>query len=292
MAPRAIWKGTISIGLVSVPVKLYSAVRAKDVRFNELHAEDGQRIKHVRICSADGEEVPYDEIVKGYEIAPDTYVVIEADELAAAAPPATRTITIDRFVPTDEIDARLYEKSYYLGPDKGGAKTFDLLVQALGDDGRTGIGKIVLRTKEYLAAVRSLGDGLVLSTMHFADELVAPRSLEDFPEPVELKERELSIAMQLVESLAAPFEHDKYRDTYREQVLDLIDRKARGETIELVETEEPEPTDDLMAALEASLAAAKQAAGDKKPAAKRTKAGPREASKPRKRVASGKDAAA
>jgi DNA end-binding protein Ku len=265
---RAIWKGAISIGLVNVPVKLYSAVRTKDVRFNELHAEDGQRIKHVRICSKDGEEVPFEEIVKGYEITPGRYVVIEAEELAAAAPKATRLVQIEQFVPTDEIDPRLYEKSYHLGPDKGGARTFDLLVRALGDTERSGIGKIVLRTKEYLAAVRAVGDALVLSTMHFADELVAPESLEDFPDAVELKDRELAIALQLVESLAAPFEHDKYQDTYREQVLELIARKARGETVELADVPEPEPTDDLMAALEASLAAAKGAARSQ-PAARR-----------------------
>jgi DNA end-binding protein Ku len=258
MAPRAIWKGTINVGLVSVPVKLYSAVRTKDVRFNELHATDNARLKHQRICPADGEEVPFDEIVRGFELSPDRYVVIEPEEIEQAAPASTRAVQIDRFVDQDSVDPIYYEKSYHLGPDKGGDQTYTLLARALAATGKVGIGKVVLRTKEYLASVRPSGDGLILSTMHFSDEIVEPHELEGAPEDdIELRDRELAIADQLVDSLSADFEHAKYEDTYREQVMALIQAKAEGKEIELAPREEPEATDDLLAALEASLAAAK-----------------------------------
>jgi DNA end-binding protein Ku len=259
MAPRAIWKGTINVGLVSVPVKLYSAIRAKDVRFNELHATDGARLKHQRICPAEEEEVPYDEIVRGFEIAPDQYVVIEPEEIEAAAPPSTRSVQIDRFVDADSVDPIYYEKSYHLGPDKGGDQTYTLLARALAETGKVGIGKVVLRTKEYLASVRPSGDGLILSTMHFSDEVVEPVNLEGAPEDgIELRDRELAIANQLVDSLSSDFEHGKYEDTYREQVMALIQAKAEGQEIDLTKPEEPEAPDDLLAALEASLAASKK----------------------------------
>jgi DNA end-binding protein Ku len=258
MAPRAIWKGTINVGLVSVPVKLYSAVRTKDVRFNELHAVDGARLKHQRICPAEEEEVPYDEVVRGFEIAPDQYVIIEPEEIEAAAPPSTRSVQIDRFVDADAVDPIYYEKSYHLGPDKGGDQTFTLLARALGETGKVGIGKVVLRTKEYLASVRPSGDGLILSTMHFSDEVVEPENLEGAPEDgIELRDRELAIANQLVDSLSSEFEHQKYEDSYREQVMALIQAKAEGKEIDVTRHEEPEATDDLLAALEASLAASK-----------------------------------
>jgi DNA end-binding protein Ku len=260
MAPRAIWSGALSFGLVNVPVKLYSATRSKDVRFNQLHAKDGARIRQKRVSSANGEEVPLEEIVKGYEISPDTYVTITAEELDAIAPKASRLIEIEEFVDLDDIDPLFYENSYYLVPDKTGGKAYALLLAAMTSENKVAIGRVVLRSKEYLTAVRPLGDALAMSTMRFADEIVPRDSLEGLPgKDVEAGAKEVAMARQLIESLSTAFEPDKYQDTYREAVLEMIQQKAEGREI-VVEPESPAPAKsvDLMAALEASLAAAKQ----------------------------------
>ena len=260
MAPRAIWSGALSFGLVNVPVKLYSATRSKDVRFNQLHAKDGARIRQKRVSSANGEEVPLEEIVKGYEISPDTYVTITPEELDAIAPKASRLIEIEEFVDLDDIDPLFYENSYYLVPDKTGGKAYALLLAAMTSENKVAIGRVVLRSKEYLTAVRPLGDALAMSTMRFADEIVPRDSLEGLPgKDVEAGAKEVAMARQLIESLSTAFEPDKYHDTYREAVLEMIQQKAEGREI-VVEPESPAPAKsvDLMAALEASLAAAKQ----------------------------------
>jgi DNA end-binding protein Ku len=260
MAPRAIWSGALSFGLVNVPVKLYSATRSKDVRFNQLHAKDGARIRQKRVSSANGEEVPLEEIVKGYEISPDTYVTITPEELDAIAPKASRLIEIEEFVDLDDIDPLFYENSYYLVPDKTGGKAYALLLAAMTSENKVAIGRVVLRSKEYLTAVRPLGDALTMSTMRFADEIVPRDSLEGLPgKDVEAGAKEVAMARQLIESLSTAFEPDKYHDTYREAVLEMIQQKAEGREI-VVEPESPAPAKsvDLMAALEASLAAAKQ----------------------------------
>ena len=260
MAPRAIWSGALSFGLVNVPVKLYTATRSKDVRFNQLHAKDGARIRQKRVSSANGEEVPLEEIVKGYEISPDTYVTITAEELDAIAPKASRLIEIEEFVDLDDIDPLFYENSYYLVPDKTGGKAYALLLAAMTSENKVAIGRVVLRSKEYLTAVRPLGDALTMSTMRFADEIVPRDSLEGLPgKDVEAGAKEVAMARQLIESLSTAFEPDKYQDTYREAVLEMIQQKAEGREI-VVEPESPAPAKsvDLMAALEASLAAAKQ----------------------------------
>ena len=260
MAPRAIWSGALSFGLVNVPVKLYSATRSKDVRFNQLHAKDGARIRQKRVSSANGEEVPLEEIVKGYEISPDTYVTITAEELDAIAPKASRLIEIEEFVDLDDIDPLFYENSYYLVPDKTGGKAYALLLAAMTSENKVAIGRVVLRSKEYLTAVRPLGDALTMSTMRFGDEIVPRDSLEGLPgKDVEAGAKEVAMARQLIESLSTAFEPDKYHDTYREAVLEMIQQKAEGREI-VVEPESPAPAKsvDLMAALEASLAAAKQ----------------------------------
>jgi DNA end-binding protein Ku len=260
MAPRAIWSGALSFGLVNVPVKLYSATRSKDVRFNQLHAKDGARIRQKRVSSANGEEVPLEEIVKGYEISPDTYVTITAEELDAIAPKASRLIEIEEFVDLDDIDPLFYENSYYLVPDKTGGKAYALLLAAMTSENKVAIGRVVLRSKEYLTAVRPLGDALAMSTMRFADEIVPRDSLEGLPgKDVEAGAKEVAMARQLIESLSTAFEPDKYHDTYREAVLEMIQQKAEGREI-VVEPESPAPAKsvDLMAALEASLAAAKK----------------------------------
>ena len=263
--PRPIWSGAISFGLVNVPVKLMGAVSPKDVRFNQLEAGTGARIKQKRVSAETGEEVPFDQIVKGYEISPDNYVVIEPQELEALDPKATRSIEIEDFVDLDQIDPLYFERPYYLVPDKGGAKAYALLLEAMKESKKVGIARLVLRTKQYLAAIRPLGDALVLETLLYPDEVTLPDEIEGLPrDDVEIQDRELKIARQLIESLSTEFEPENYRDEYRERVLELIEQKAEGKQIVTQPaTEEPTKVVDLMAALEASLAQAKAAKADK-----------------------------
>jgi DNA end-binding protein Ku len=271
--PRSIWGGAISFGLVNVPVKLVSAVSPKDVRFHQLEAKSNARIRQKRVSAETGDEVSFDDIVKGYEIAPDQYVTITPEELETLDPKATKSIDIEDFVNLDQIDPVYYERSYYLVPDAGGAKAYALLVQAMKESGMIAIARMVLRTKQYLVALRALDDVLVIETLYFNDEVVDPDELDGVPHDVDVSDRELKIARQLIESLATDFEPDRYRDEYRERVLDLIEKKAEGQEIVLQpQTEEPAQVVDLMAALEASLAAVKDAK-DEKPAkaAKATK---------------------
>ena len=257
--PRPIWSGAISFGLVNVPVKLVGAVSPKDVRFNQLEAGTNARIKQKRVSAETGEEVPFDQIVKGYEISPDNYVVIEPQELEALDPKATRSIEIEDFVDLDQIDPLYFERPYYLVPDKGGAKAYALLLEAMKESQKVGIARLVLRTKQYLAAIRPLGDALVLETLLYPDEVTLPDEIEGLPrDDVEIQDRELKIARQLIESLSTEFEPEHYRDEYREKVLELIEQKAEGKQIVTQPaTEEPTKVVDLMAALEASLAQAK-----------------------------------
>jgi DNA end-binding protein Ku len=271
--PRSIWRGAISFGLVNVPVKLYSAVSKKTVRFNQLHEKDNQRIQMKRWCPEEDEEIPYEEIVKGYEISPDKYVVITPEELEGLDPKKTRTIDIEDFVSLDEIDPLYYDHPYYLVPDTGAAKPYKLLLSALQESNKVAIARVVIRSKEYLTAIRPADGVLTLETMLFSDELIPTDQLDELPdEDVKATQREVQMAKQLIESLTTEFDPTKYRDTYREQVLALIERKAEGEEI-VIETapEEPAKVPDLMAALEASLAAAKKkpSAKAKKPAAKK-----------------------
>lgn len=252
----------MSFGLVNVPVKLTTATSSKDVRFHQLHDADGGRIHQKRVCSVDGEEVGYDHIVKGYEIGGGRYVVVEPEELAAIDIEATRNIDIEEFVDLSEIDPIFFEKSYYLVPDGRAEKPYALLVETMERCGKVALGRFVLRTKQYLAALRARDGVLVLSTMLFADEVVDPAELE-VPKASETAptKRELDMAAQLVESLSAPFEPGKYHDDYREKVLALIEAKAEGEAIAQPEVAaEPAPVVDLMAALEESLARAKRSA--------------------------------
>jgi DNA end-binding protein Ku len=255
---RAIWSGAISFGLVNVPVKLYSAVSKKTVRFNQLHEADGARIQQKRVCSKDGEEVPYEEIVKGFEISPDHYVMITNDELEAIDPKKTRTIDIEDFVDLDEIDPLYYEHPYYLAPDTGASKAYKLLLAALTETNKVAIARVVIRSKEYLTAIRPAGDVLTMETMLFGDELIDPSQIDDLPEEdVRATDREVAMARQLIESQATEFDPTRYRDEYRERVLELIEQKAEGREIAVqAAPEAPTEVPDLMAALEASLAAA------------------------------------
>ena len=274
--PRSIWSGAISFGLVNVPVKLYSAVSRKNVRFHQLHDADHVRIQQKRVCPADGEEVPYENIVKGYEISPDRYVVIEPEELEALDPKKTRAIEIQEFVDLEEIDPIYYDHPYYLAPDTGASKAYRLLLRAMEETGKVAIARVVIRQKENLVAIRPTGDVLTMATMIFHDEVVSPGAIEELPdEEAEASKREVEMAQQLIDSLTGDFEPEKYHDEYRERVLELIEAKAQGEEIAIQPPEEPAKVPDLMAALEQSLAAAQKSGGDGKPTTrkKRTTAG-------------------
>ena len=262
--PRSIWTGAISFGLVNVPVKLYSAVSKKTVRFHQLHEKDGVRIQQKRVCPADGEEVPWEDVVKGYEISPDRYVVVTNDELERLDPKKTKTIDIEEFVDLDDIDPLYYDHPYYLLPGQGAAKPYKLLVEAMTEANKVAIARVVIRTKEQLVALRPLGDVLAMATMNFADEVVDPGSFEEAPgDDVDTAKREVDMARQLIDSLTTDeFDPEKYHDTYRDAVLELIEKKAEGEEIVLQPAEEPEKVPDLMAALEASLEAAKKDGGE------------------------------
>jgi DNA end-binding protein Ku len=295
--PSAIWSGNISFGLVTVPVKLVSAVRSKDVRFNQLEEGTGARIRYRRVSEASGEEVPQERIVRGSEIAPGQYVVVEQEELDKLRPKASHTIDIQDFVELEQIDPIYFEQPYYLVPDRGASKPYRLLLDAMSDLQRVALGRVVLRGKEHLVAIRPLDGALCIETMRYADEVIPVESLEGLPgEEVKPNQRELDMARQLIEALAGDFEPEKYHDEYREQVQELIEKKAAGEEIVAEPmVEEPAKVVDLMAALEQSLAragkgqaasAGRRAAAKKpaKAAAKKTKkAGAKKAGRSRTR---------
>jgi DNA end-binding protein Ku len=260
--PRAIWSGAISFGLVNVPIKLFTATSQKDVRFHQLHDKDGARIQQKRVCSKDGEEVPLEHIVKGYEVSRDRYVMVTPEELESLDPKASRTVDIQEFVDLDEIDPVYFDSTYYMVPDKGAAKAYALLLEAMRKSKKVAIARVVLRQKQHLVALRPLNNALSMETMLYADEVVGTDSLEGLPEDVEVTDRELKMAQQLIDSLADEFRPERYRDDYRERVLKMIERKAEGQEIVAAEEEEEQPpVVDLMAALEASLAAAKTRRG-------------------------------
>ena len=258
--PRPIWTGAISFGLVNVPVKLFTATSRQDIHFHQLHKTDGVRIKQKRVCPQHDTEVAFDEIVKGYEIAPGQYVVIEPSELDALDAQATHSIDIEEFVDLEQIDPVFFEHPYYLAPDARADKPYVLLREAMRDSNKVGLGRFVMRTKQYLAAIRAKEDVLVLSTMLFADEVVDPASIEAVPTAAaEVGDNERAMARQLIESLAADFDPGRYHDDYREKVQHLIERKAAGqEIVSQPAAEEPAKVVDLMAALEASLQAARE----------------------------------
>jgi DNA end-binding protein Ku len=255
------WSGAISFGLVNVPVKLYSAVSRKTVRFHQLNADTGHRISQKRVDSVTGDEVPYENIVKGFELTKDRYVVITPEELDSVSPEKTRAIDIEDFVDLEDIDPIFYDHPYYLVPDKGAGKAYGLLLEAMRESGKVAIARVVIRSKEeQLVAIRPAGELLMMETMIFHDEVVPTDDLDGVPDAKELKttDRELKMAQQLIASLASDFEPSKYHDEYREKVLELVERKAEGEEIAIQpQDEEPTKVPDLMAALEASLAAVK-----------------------------------
>src|SRR5438477_8248156 len=230
---RAIWSGAISFGLVNVPVKLYSATSPKTVRFHQVSSKTGARIRQKRVDPSTGEEVPYEEIVKGFEISPDRYVLIDPEELDALDPKATKTVDIEDFVDLEQIDPIFYDHSYYLAPTSGGAKAYRLLLDAMREAGKVGIGRVVLRSKQQLCALRPTGEVLTLTTMLWGDEVLPPDRLDELESVAEAEAtpRELQMAEQLIDSLSAEFDPLEFHDEYRQQVLDLIERKAAGEEI-------------------------------------------------------------
>ena len=255
--PRPLWTGTISFGLVSLPVKLYTATQNQDVSFHNFERGTGERVRHKRVAEGSGHEVAYEDIVKGYEVRPGEHVMVEKEELESVEPGRSRAIEIEDFIELDDVDPVYFQKTYHVVPsDEGAARPYRLLAETLADAGRVGIARFVMRGKQHLAAIRPQGDGLVLETMFFPDEVRSTDELRelDAVSGVDLNQRELAAARQLVDSLTTEWDPSRYHDTYREQVLELLERKAEGESI--VTTTEDEPSGnvvDLMAALEASI---------------------------------------
>ncbi|MBN1528687.1 MAG: Ku protein [Thermoleophilaceae bacterium] len=254
MAPRSIWNGTITFGLVAVPVKLYTATESRTIHFHLVHARDGARIENRRICSKEDTEVPFKQVVKGYEVSEGKFVVLEPDEVKAAAGDRGKVVHLTDFVEAAAIDPVFFEKTYYAG-SAAAKDAYRLLHEALRRTGRAGIGRFTFHDREYLVAVRALDDVIALHTLRFHDEVVDAGELEAGSPGKKPSEREVKMARSLVDSLHRRFKPDEYADTYRQAVLDLLKRKAAGEEIDLAAQEEPGHGDDLLAALKASVGA-------------------------------------
>ena len=258
---RAIWSGSISFGLLNVPVRLFSAVARRGISLREIRESDGARIRHRRVAEGTDEEVPYEKIQKAFEITSGNYVPITKDEMAALAPEKTRAIEVKDFVDLDQIDPIYFDSPYYLGPAEGAEKAYSLLANAMESSGKAAIARFVFRNKEHLSAIRASDGVLTLTTMRFHDEVVPPSDLDDaLPEKKpKVAKKEQQMAEQLIDSLSTEFKPNQYRDEYREQLLALIEQKAEGKEIVAPEAEEPKATKapDLMAALEESIAAVK-----------------------------------
>jgi DNA end-binding protein Ku len=293
--PRPVWTGTISFGLVAIPVKLFHAVRRQSVSFNQLDDRTMARIKYKKVSALDGEEVPEEHIVKGFEVSKDRYVIVDPDELEPFIPAATKTVELEEFVDLAEIDPVYFDAAYYVAPGSN-PKPYVLLARAMEESGKVGVGRFVMRNKQYIAAVRAEEGRLVMSTLAYPDEVIDPAEIDELQglDDIDVSAREVAMAESLVESLAAAFEPEKYRDEYREQVLDLIQIKASGQEFTAPESPAEKPkVVDLMAALEASVRAAKEARG-RHPAgiaaAKSEDSAP--GAKPAKKVAATKKSAA
>ena len=263
-----VWKGHLTFGLVSFPVKLYSAARSESISFNQLHKADGSRVKQVLYCQAEDKPIPRSEIVKGYEFEKDRYIVIEDEEVKKVAPQSAKVMELLEFVPNDQVDPIYLETSYYLAPDEAGEKPYALLFDALKKSGRVGVAKIAMHNREHIVILRPGKSGVLMHTMYYSHEI---RKVDEFRTDVSLvKDKELALASSLIEALAADFEPDKYHDTYRDNLLNMIEAKKQG--AEVVATPEPQQAKvvDIMEALKASLAMAK------KPAASATTSEPAE----------------
>ncbi len=260
--PRTMWKGAISFGLVSIPIRVFPATEEKTLRFNQLHDEDGGRIKYQRVCSVCGKEVPFEHIVKGYEYEKDRYVMLSDEDFDAVPVESSRAIDIVQFVDLAEIDPIYYKKTYYLVPDETGVKAYTLLREAMSDSSKVGIAKVSFRDKEHLAALRFKDEVFVLETMYWPDE-IREAEFEELQKPVKLRPQEVQMAQALIENLTEDWEPEQFTDEYRAALMDIVEKKAAGEEIVVAEPEEEAKVVDLMEALKASVQAAK-----KKPAAK------------------------
>ena len=277
--PRAMWKGAISFGLVTIPVAVYPATEEKTLRFNQLHDEDGGRIRQKRVCEKDGEEVTYEHIVKGYEVEKDRYVVLTDDDFEAVPVASSRAIDIVQFVEFDEIDPVLFKKSYYLIPEETGAKAYALLREAMKEDERVGIAKVSFRDKEHLAALRFKDDAFVLETMYWPDE-IREADFGGVDVNAEVRDQELGMARQLIDSLTSDWAPEQYSDAYREALISIVEAKLNGQEIEVVEAEPAAKVVVLMEALKASVASAKKGADEgAKPAAKKKSSAKKPAAK-------------
>jgi len=296
MPPRVMWKGAISFGLVTIPVAVYPATEEKSLRFNQLHAEDMGRIRYKRVCSVDGEEVDFEHIVKGYEVEKDRYIVLTDEDLDAVPVESSRAIDIQQFVDLDEIDPILFKKSYFLVPDETGAKAYALLRKALSEENKVGIAKVSFRDKEHLAALRFKDDVFVLETMYWPDE-IRGADFDTLGAEEKVRPNEVEMAKSLIESLTEPWNPEIFTDAYREALLEIVEKKIAGVPIEAPTEAAPARVVDLMEALKASVAAAKErtpaaGGGTKRPAGKR--AGPKRApaKKPAASTSAAKGAAA
>jgi DNA end-binding protein Ku len=257
--PRSMWKGAISFGLVTIPVSVYPATEEKTLRFNQLHDEDGGRIRMKRVCSVDGEEVGYEHIVKGYEYEKDRYVILTDEDFEAVPVESSRAIDIQQFVDLEEIDPMMYKKSYYLVPEETGAKAYALLREALNRSGKVGVAKVSFRDKEHLAALRFRDEAFVLETMYWPDE-IREADFGGIDVTAKVRSNELEMAQTLIDNLSADWDPAEFKDEYREAMLGIVEAKINGEEIEVVEAEPTAKVVDLMDALKASVAAAKKEA--------------------------------
>jgi DNA end-binding protein Ku len=258
-ASRPIWTGTISFGLVNIPVKLHTAVREQRISFHMLHDQDNVRLRRKMVCPADNKEVHPEHIVRGYEIHKDQYVIVSPEDLEQCGPKSTKTIEITDFVDLNDIDPIYYDRPYYVVPQSAAGKAYRLLHEAMTHSKKVGISKLVMHDKEYLAALRPLENVIVLHTMHFGDEVASAETLDGLPGEQKAADRELKMAAQLIDSLATSFKPDQYHDDYRDCVAAMLEKKAHGEHIvtQPRTSAKPAKAGDLMAALEASLAEAK-----------------------------------
>ncbi|CAN5587169.1 Ku protein [soil metagenome] len=260
---RPLWRGAITFGLISIPVRLYSAVENKSLKFHLLHEKDGGRIKYQRTCGKCGEEVTWDDIVKGYEYSKDHYVTFTQEEMAALDVDSIKAVDVVSFVPLERVDPIYFDKSYYVAPESSGLKAYRLLADALQAEGQVGVAKVTLREREHLATIR-LKDGVfVLETMHWPDEIRTP-SFEELDKRVDVRDNEVKMARQLIQQLSDDFRPEQFEDEYRTRLQELAEKKVDGQEITVsAETEEEGPAEvvDLMEALKASVAQAKERRG-------------------------------
>jgi DNA end-binding protein Ku len=271
---RPIWKGAISFGLISIPVKLFSAVENRSLKFHLLHDEDGGRIKYKRECAKCGKEVDWGDIVKGYEYSKDHYVTFTDEELEAVAVDSIKAIDVVSFVPLSDIDPIYFDKTYYVIPEASGLKAYKLLSEALEAEGQVGVAKVALRDKEHLSTIRLKDDVFVLETMHWPDEIRNPE-FEELSKKVEVRDQEVKMARQLIQQLSGEFKPEQFEDEYRVELQKLAERKVEGEevTVAAEPEEEPAPVVDIMEALKASVDDAKKrkdSSGSKKTTKKKT----------------------